>query len=199
MICRRCDLYSSEDIQRLFNSLSDDGNFPDCILHCARDISNLTPKESMDESIDAFQKELYLGLIVPVILNKMLTERNDNEYRSLINIGSIYGHKVPNLNLYSDPEKQSSIIYGTAKAGLVHLTKELGVRNMDKKVNVYCVSIGGVRGRADRDFEQKYSEIAPNGRMLDNDDFNELIMFLMEVKTNAMSGHTFIVDGGWCL
>lgn len=51
--------------------------------------------------------------------------------------------------------------YSVAKAALVHLTKEMATRLAKRQIQVNCVSYGGVQGRVNEEFEQRYAALAP--------------------------------------
>ena len=128
-----------------------------------------------------------------------LTDLDGSRLAKVINIGSQYGLVAVNPHLYSDLSSQSPIHYGVAKAALVHLTKELSVRLASKQIYVNCVAYGGVEGRVNVDFQERYASLCPIGRMLNEDDLNGPIEFLLSDSSSGMTGHTLTVDGGWTL
>jgi NAD(P)-dependent dehydrogenase (short-subunit alcohol dehydrogenase family) len=89
--------------------------------------------------------------------------------------------------------------YGVSKAGLGHLTKELAVRFADQDIRVNCVAFGGVEGRVDENFKNRYSLLCPMGRMLNEGDLAGPVDLLLSSASSAITGHTLIVDGGWSL
>jgi NAD(P)-dependent dehydrogenase (short-subunit alcohol dehydrogenase family) len=66
-----------------------------------------------------------------------------------------------------------------------------------RNVQVNCVSFGGVKGRADADFEARYAKLAPTGRMLDEKDIAGPVAYLLSDASVGMTGHNLVVDGGW--
>ncbi len=167
---------------------------PSVIINNVRNINNLKVKNGVT-SIDFFQRELNLNVVVPYSLS--IYHSNNNFLKKVINISSIYGIVPPNFNLYLDKYNSSPIQYGVSKAALIHLTKELAVRFAEKNIIVNTVSYGGVSGRATKAFEKKYSSLTPINKMLTLEDVSSPILFLL--SNNYINGHNLIIDGGYTI
>ena len=115
------------------------------------------------------------------------------------NIGSQYGSVAVNPALYMGTKRESPIHYGVAKAALSQLTKELAVRFADNGIQVNCIAYGGVEGRADDQFKQRYSKMVPMGRMLCEDEIVWPLDALLSKKSGPMTGQTLNFDGGWTI
>ena len=89
--------------------------------------------------------------------------------------------------------------YGVTKAALIHLTKELAVRLAPRGISVNAVSYGGVEGRVDGGFRERYGRLCPTGRMLDDSQVFGAVKFLCSSDSSGMTGHNLIVDGGWTI
>jgi NAD(P)-dependent dehydrogenase (short-subunit alcohol dehydrogenase family) len=139
-----------------------------------------------------------LEVVVPYELASALAAAPGSQLRTVVNVGSMYGVVAPHPALYDDFERESSPQYGTAKAALVHLTKELAVR-LGPTVRVNAISYGGVAGRADAEFERRYARFAVLGRMLDAGDVVGPALFLASDAASGVTGHNLVVDGGWSL
>ena len=171
---------------------------PDCLINNARNLNFLKLKKNGEVSSRNFLDELKLGVIVPYQITIQLI-KHIRSIKNVINIGSIYGSKVPNPNIYKKGLKISPINYGVTKAALEHLTKELAVRFAKKGVRINCIAYGGVEGRSTLSFKKKYSNFAPIGRMLKEDEIPGPVDFIISNKTSGMTGHILKVDGGWSL
>jgi NAD(P)-dependent dehydrogenase (short-subunit alcohol dehydrogenase family) len=126
-----------------------------------------------------------------------LATQKNSQIRRVVNIGSQYGTVAVNPHLYIDPVKQSPLHYGVAKAALAHLTKELAVRLAGKNIQVNCVAFGGVEGRVDDAFKERYAKLCPMGRMLRDDEVVGPVDMLLSDKCSGITGHVLAVDGGW--
>lgn len=125
---------------------------------------------------------------------------SENGYlEKVINIASMYGVVVPNHSLYEDKAHVAPIHYGTVKAAMIHLTKELAVRLIDKNIIVNAISYGGVEGRVNEEFLQRYKTLCPQKKMLKEKEVSGSVLFLISNMSNSMIGHNLIVDGGWSL
>ena len=193
------DLSSANACEQIKNCLFSADLWPNCLINNARDASYLRLSPSGIVERNKFMGELLMDIVVPYELTMALAQQRDSKLVSVVNIGSQYGVVAPNLNLYCDSQKESPLHYGVSKAGMVHLTKELAVRLADQNIRVNCVAFGGVEGRVGNDFKNRYSELCPMGRMLNESDLPGPVDLLLSSASSAITGHTLIVDGGWSI
>ena len=172
---------------------------PDCLINNARSLSFLKIGDNGLVSRENFANEYLLDVIVPYELTMALVQQQNSQLRRVLNIGSIYGMVSANPHLYTDPIKQSPLHYGVAKAALAHLTKELAVRLAGIGIQVNCVAFGGVEGRVDEAFKQRYAQLCPMGRMLKDDEVVGPVDMLLSDKCSGITGHILAVDGGWSI
>ena len=192
-------------IQISFNDINDIKNFINkynkigfnILINNARELSNLKFNNKNYEEIKNFDKEFFLAIHLPYLLS---TKLNKKFLESVVNITSMYGIVAPNKHLYKDKYKNSPIFYGVSKAAQIHLTKELSVRLIEHNIRVNCVSFGGVVGRTDKKFIERYKKMSPSKRMLQKDEIFGPIWFLSNknLSTSAI-GHNLVIDGGWTI
>jgi NAD(P)-dependent dehydrogenase (short-subunit alcohol dehydrogenase family) len=199
LYCMSVDLSSEDACDQIRDFLLTINLLPDCLVNNARDSSYLRVNSSGNVSRSDFMGELLLDIVVPYELTMALAQQPQSMLRSVVNIGSQYGIVAPNLTLYSDPVKDSAVHYGVAKAGVVHLTKELAVRLAHQDIRVNCVAFGGVEGRVQDDFRKRYSRLTPIGRMLNESDLSGPVDLLLSPTSSGITGHTLVVDGGWSI
>jgi NAD(P)-dependent dehydrogenase (short-subunit alcohol dehydrogenase family) len=181
----------------LIEKLSSLGKEPDCLINSARSHVSLRLDAYGKARPESFLDEFKLGVVVPYELVMALANQAGSCLRAVVNVGSIYGAVAPNLKLYADHERQSPIQYGVTKAALAHLTKELAVRLAAKHIRVNCVAYGGVEGRVDEAFEQRYAALCPSGRMLRENEIVGPIDMVLSESASGITGHVLMVDGGW--
>ena len=163
------------------------------LINNARSIESLRVSNNLT-SCSSMQQEFFLAVILPYMLSTGFIDT----LKSIVNISSMYGVVPPNRNLYLDGYNSSPIQYGIAKSAQIHLTKELAVRLSERNVRVNSVSFGGIEGRVDSSFKERYSKLCPQGRMLVLEEIIEPILFLLDKnKSSGMTGHNLVVDGGW--
>lgn len=193
----KADLTESGAIATLIDQLNAQDLSPNCLVNNARSIIFLKIDENGLVSRDNFANEYLLDVIVPYELTMALMMLKDSQLRRVVNIGSMYGTVAANPHLYIDPIQQSPLQYSVAKAALAHLTKELAVRLAGKDIQVNCVAFGGVEGRVDEAFKQRYAQLCPMGRMLRDDEVVGPVDMLLSDKCSGITGHILAVDGGW--
>lgn len=191
------DLMVANAADTVLAALDKIGCMPDSLINNARNVSFLRTGDNGLVSRQDFLDELALDVITPYELVMALANTQGSRLRAVVNIGSQYGAVAPNLHLYKDPTQQSPLQYGVAKAALAHLTKELAVRLANRGIRVNCVAFGGVEGRVDDAFKQRYASLCPMGRMLGEHELAGPVDLLLSDAATAVTGHIMMVDGGW--
>lgn len=113
---------------------------------------------------------------------------------SIINIASING-------IGAFPER---VCYGTAKAGVMQMTKVLGTEWARHNINVNAIAPGYVKtdlvenliekGTLD---EKELEGRVPAGRLAEVEDIAGAAVFLASADSRYIQGQTIVVDGGW--
>ncbi|PSN10079.1 dehydrogenase [filamentous cyanobacterium CCP5] len=120
---------------------------------------------------------------------------------SIINIGSLYGSVSPDKRLYehlkADPPFLKPPAYGASKAALANLTRYLATHWGPSGVRVNILSPGGVLGRQDETFKQKFCDRVPLGRMANLSDLVGPLVFLASDASAYVTGTELKVDGGF--
>jgi meso-butanediol dehydrogenase / (S,S)-butanediol dehydrogenase / diacetyl reductase len=111
---------------------------------------------------------------------------------AIVNIASISGLRASTLR----------VAYGTSKAAVVHLTKQLAVELGDYGVRVNCVSPGPVKTKLAEAVHSPeiigaYYDGIPLGRSATEQDIAEAIVFLCSEKAGFITGQMLAVDGGF--
>ena len=94
-----------------------------------------------------------------------------------------------------------SIAYGAAKAGLINVTKTLGVE-FAPEVRVVCVTVGMVRTEqahmyyGDEDGIAAVGATVPMGRLADPSDVGDACLFLASPLARYITGEQLVVHGG---
>jgi hypothetical protein len=193
----RADLTAADAVATVMTELLRVGCMPDCLINNARNVDFLKVGEGGMVARQDFMSEFGLDVVTPYELIMELANCPDSRLQAVVNIGSQYGSVAPNLRLYSDFERQSPLQYGVAKAALAHLSKELAVRLAGRGIRVNCVAFGGVEGRVDEAFKQRYASLCPMGRMLNENELAGPVDLLLSNAASAVTGHVMMVDGGW--
>jgi NAD(P)-dependent dehydrogenase (short-subunit alcohol dehydrogenase family) len=196
LVTMACDLTAQDAAQTIADRSARLDIKPDALVNNARNLSYLSATPDGCVRRKDFVGELTLDVVVPCELTLALAYMPGSQLKRVVNIGSQYGMVALNRELYPDASKQPPVHYGVAKAALIQLSRELAVR-LAPRVQVNCISFGGVEGRADPDFKARYAKLVPSGRMLREDEIAGPVHFLLSEASSGMTGHNLVVDGGW--
>lgn len=111
---------------------------------------------------------------------------------AVVNIASISALRASTLR----------VAYGTSKAAVVHLTKQLAVELGDYGVRVNCVSPGPVKTQLaaavhSPEIIHAYYDGIPLHRSATEQDIAEMVVFLCSEKASFVTGQMIAVDGGF--
>lgn len=192
-----CDLEQEGSSALVANHLSERGLRPHALVHCARNIDYLRLDETGSPTREGWLGEFTLDVVIPWELTRTLAQISGSRLESVVNIGSIYGSGVFKPALYPQGHV-SPVQYSICKAAMIHLTREMAVR-FAPDIRVNCVSYGGVDGRVNDDFRQRYARLCPQKRMLQAEEIPGPVAFLVGDEAVSMTGQNIQVDGGWTL
>lgn len=193
------DLAQADGPSKICDTLSNKCISISHLINNARSLEYLKTEPNGVVSAHNFTQEFVVDVVIPYQLSMALVERQGQCLKQIIHIGSQYGTVAANLNLYDQPQIESAMHYSVAKAALVHLTKEMATRLASRHIQVNCVSYGGVEGRVNKAFAQRYAALSPIGRMLQEEEILAPIDMLINHPSISMTGHTLHADGGWSL
>ena len=191
------DLLNKKSSVSLSERLADMNVSVTHLISNARSLDALKLDKNGIASKKNFLDELNVDVVSPYC---MIMEMVSNPYHNLsgiLTIGSQYGVVGPNPSLYNNDLSLSAVQYGVAKSALHHLTRELSIR-LAPDIRVNCIAYGGFSGRENKSFQERYAQLTPLGRMLNEGDVGGPVAFLLDdVAAAAVTGHVLMVDGGW--
>ena len=116
------------------------------------------------------------------------------KYGKIINIASING-------IGAFPERVS---YGSAKAGVIQLTRTLGCEWAKYNINVNAIAPGFIKTHLVTDLlakgvydERELAHRTPAGRLGECEEVADAVVFLASEESKFIVGQTIVVDGGW--
>jgi NAD(P)-dependent dehydrogenase (short-subunit alcohol dehydrogenase family) len=113
-----------------------------------------------------------------------------NRKGAIVNIASVLGFGV----------SKGTIAYATAKAGVIQMTKALGLELAFKGVRVNAIAPGWFITDINRDYLQgagaKLTQEIPVGRFGKGGDLDGALLLLASDAGSYMAGTTIVVDGG---
>jgi NAD(P)-dependent dehydrogenase (short-subunit alcohol dehydrogenase family) len=131
-------------------------------------------------------------LVAQAAVRQMLTQGNGH----IINIASIYGLVGPDQRIYP-AGTQKPVDYAITKGGVIMLTKYLAATYGHRGIRANTYTLGGVFKEHDEDFQRKYGERTPLGRMANPEEVGGPLVFLASNASSYMTGANVVADGGW--
>lgn len=120
---------------------------------------------------------------------------------SIIQTSSIYGVVAPDQRIYEGSEYNGRAIntpavYSVSKAAVLGLTSYLSTYWADSKIRVNTLTPGGIASGQNSEFNQKYSNRVPLGRMGEASELTGALIYLASDASSYVTGQNIIVDGG---
>jgi NAD(P)-dependent dehydrogenase (short-subunit alcohol dehydrogenase family) len=120
---------------------------------------------------------------------------------SVINIASMYGSVSPDPSIYGTSGANSPPYYGTAKAGLIQLTRYTACHLAADRIRVNCISPGPFPRaqflERDPQFAERLRAKVPMRRLGDPWEIQGPLLFLASDASSYVTGANLAVDGGW--
>lgn len=99
---------------------------------------------------------------------------------------------------------EGSMVYNTAKAGVIMLTKVLGVELAKYGIQVNCIAPGVTATKPtfnlfenSPEIEKRMNKRIPLNRVAKPEEIATAVFFLATEDSNYITGTTIVVDGGW--
>ena len=120
---------------------------------------------------------------------------------SILLTGSIYGSMGPDQRSYDGSEYlgrqiRSPAVYSASKAGVVGLARHFAAAWGRDGIRVNVLTPGGVSSGQNVEFETKYSNRIPLGRMAQARDMCGAALYLASEASGYVTGQVISVDGG---
>jgi len=201
--CRyvQADVTREADVERLVAEVMSRWGRIDCLFNNAGGPApqggiEATPVEGFDAAMATLVRSVMLGMkhVAPVMVKQ--------GSGSIINNGSVAAVRAG---------LSSSMVYGAAKAAVVHLSTCVAMQLGEKNVRVNCISPGGIAtgifGKAfglAGDAAEKTAEtvkaalakLQPIPRAGLTDDIANAAVYLASDLSSFVNGHNLVVDGG---
>ncbi len=120
-------------------------------------------------------------------------------YGNIINISSIYGVIAPKFEIYNNTEMTMPVEYAAIKSGMLHLTKYMAKYFKGKNIKVNAISPGGILDSQTQSFLDKYNAQCMGKGMLNKQDLNGTLVYLLSDMSRYINGQNIIVDDGFSL
>ena len=195
------DIENKKSIDYSIQKIGDHEGKIDVLINNAHyGVSNHPEKMTSDEfrkGIDGGLNQYYNFIRASV---KYLKLSNNGK---IINIASMYGMVVPDLDIYTGREEfLNPPNYGVAKAGVIHLSKYYAMYLGKYNINVNSVSPGPFPSKEvqkDKEFIKRLANKTKLKRIGKPEDLQGIILLLSSSMSSYLTGQNIAVDGGWTI
>ena len=205
VIAVECDVTSPQSVSKmvqsvvtqlgridvLVNNAASKGSNLDAFFEPFESYSLQTWREVMSVNIDG------LFLVAQAVGNQMKKQGGG----SIIQTSSIYGVVAPDQRIYQGSEYNGRAIntpavYSASKAAVNGLTSYLSTYWATSKIRVNSLTPGGIASGQNEEFNKKYSNRVPLGRMGEASELVGALIYLASDASSYVTGQNIIVDGG---
>lgn len=117
----------------------------------------------------------------------------------VINLASIYGCVAPRFDLYEGTSMGMPVEYPLVKSAIIQLTQHLAVVLKGTGVRANCISPGGILDGQPEQFLARYKLQCSSKGMLNPDDLNSTLLYLLAPESRYVNGQNIVVDDGFVL
>jgi NAD(P)-dependent dehydrogenase (short-subunit alcohol dehydrogenase family) len=196
----KLDISSKESINKLICYVSEKYGKIDSFINCAYPRNKNYGKKFEDVEYEDFCINLNLHIGGYFLSCQQILKFYKNQgYGNIINVASIYGVIAPKFEIYENAGFTSPVEYAAIKSAIIHLTKYMAKYFKGCNIRINCISPGGIRDKQNEEFLEKYQLNCLTKGMLDKDDLNGTLLFLLSNMSKFINGQNLIVDDGFTL
>jgi NAD(P)-dependent dehydrogenase (short-subunit alcohol dehydrogenase family) len=149
-------------------------------------------KTALETTPQDWARVLAVNLTGPFLMTQAAAPLLREQGGAIVNITSISGLRASTLR----------VAYGTSKAGLAHLTKQLAVELASAGIRVNAVAPGPVdtamaKAVHSPEIRAEYHDVIPLNRYGLEEEIAEAVFFLCSERASYITGQVLAVDGGF--
>lgn len=190
------DITDSAAVERFFRSAATEFGRLDVLINNAYVGKPATVETA---TVEAFAAAYEVGVTAAFrCVQAALPNLRASKNASVINIASMYGMVSPDPRVYGDSGLNNPPFYGSAKGGLLQLTRYLACHLASDGIRANAISPGAFPpDTADSTLRRLLAEKVPMGRLGRPDDLRGAVLFLASTASAYVTGINLPVDGGW--
>lgn len=195
------NINNEKSFKKLFVSLKREKIKVNCLINCSYPRPVKFDKNPLNISKKNFLNYFETHLWAFNLATRAFSEyfKKNNIEGHIINFSSIYGSSLPDFSIYDDFKTFTSFEYFFSKNNITLFTKYYAKYLKKFKIRVNTISPGGVNFKLKRKLVNKYSSKTISKKMLNKDDLNGVVKFLLSSDAKHITGQNFIVDDGFTL
>tara|TARA_A100001011_G_scaffold396755_1_gene495496 strand:- start:114 stop:854 length:741 start_codon:yes stop_codon:yes gene_type:complete len=172
----------------------------DYVIDCSYP-SMIVDRKTKRNNYQLLKKSISNNISSPIMICEIFCEYFKNKKKSgnLILLSSIQGVMAPKFKHYLKTNMNSPVEYTALKFGIVGIVKYFAKLYGEFNINVNCISPGGILNKQPKIFIKNYKNDCLVKGMLDPDDLNSALEFLMNENSKMVNGQNLIIDDGWSL
>lgn len=186
----RCDVTDPDSVAALVDRVMSEVGRIDVLVNCAG-IGTQAP--FLDTPLDLWQRGVAINLTGTFLASQAVARVMAQAGRgSIVSIASISGMRAGT----------GRTVYGTTKAAIVHLTRQMAIELASRGVRVNAVSPGPVDTELARRAHtatqrERYHRQIPMARYGSIEEVAAAVLFLASDEASYITGHNLVVDGGF--
>lgn len=196
-----CDISSTSQIQTAISEVFSHQGRIDVLINNAVYSRGRNP-ESISDQDWSYTLEGVLSSTYKLIREVIPVMKNQKS-GSIINVSSMYGVVAPQFEVYEQfPDFLNPPHYGAAKAGIIQMTKYFASYLGNQGILVNSVTPGpfpSVSISENQEFIKELEAKTCLGRVGKPEDLAGIFVFLSSEASKFITGHNFVVDGGWTI
>lgn len=116
---------------------------------------------------------------------------------NIINMASIYGIMAPRFEVYDDTPMTMPVEYAAIKSSVINLTRYMAKYLKGTGIRVNAISPGGILDSQADAFLDRYKDNCLSKGMLDAEDLNGTLLYLLSDMAAYVNGQNLVVDDGF--
>lgn len=195
------DITSKDSIQNLIDKSIQKFGRVDALVNCAYPKGKNYGKSLLEVEYKDFCNNINLHLggyfLTCQLFSKYFIEQKKG---NIVNIASIYGQFLPDFKMYEGFNKSLPIEYSLIKASILQMTKYFA-KYFKGVIRVNAISPGGILNDENQTeaWRERYKSYAQKKGMLDREDLNGTLIYLLSDMSKYVNGQNIVVDDGFTL
>ena len=195
-----CDISNKNSFKDKLNFVHKVHGKIDAVVNCSfpKIAKKNTNPLNLDFKIFNTNYLVHLNSYLNVIVESINYFKKNKTTGSIVSFASIYGSSTPNFSIY-DNKILTSLEYNFIKNNIIHANKYYSKFIRGSGIRLNCISPGGIFDNHGKKFVNNYSKNTNNNSMLDKEDLNTIVEYLISDGSKKITGQNIVVDDGFTL